>query len=398
MENDTKTEVIDQPRSNQIARRTFDGMALAHENAATQALIAKATADTQSRFIMAMRNPRNMLQVRQDVMLECKRPGFAEAAIYKLPRGGKEIRGLTIRFAEVAMRCFGNMSCEAQTLYDSDEERLVRVTTIDYETNATWQRDITIKKTKEVKQLKNGERAIRSRPNSFGDIVHLVAATDDDMRMKEGAEISRAARTAILRLVPGHIQDEAEELCEQLIVADAKTRLEKDPDGEKNRMLDAFATLSVSAVDVEVLLGHKLDRISPAELADLKLTFQAIRAGEISVQEALALAGNAKSKTPATRDAKTAPANGNGPASQPPVKPDEPPEKATGGKGAQATKDKIKAEKARAAPVEQTPTTTPSEPVKDGYEVRSCAACGVTIEVPVSDPPNAQCYACSQSE
>lgn len=418
-ENDTSTDEHDldaskptPARSNQLVRREFAGVAMAHENAATQALIAKATADTQSRWIMAQRCPRDMDNVRALVKRECERPGFAEVAMYAVPRGGGMITGLSIRFAEVAMRCMGNMSAEAQTLFDSDEERLVRITTTDFESNATWTRDITVKKTIERKKLKGGERALRTRVNSYGDPVYVVPANDDEVATKEASAISKASRTGILRLVPGHIQDEVKKLCAEII----KGKAAKDPDGEKRRMFDAFGEINVMPPDIARLLGHPNDRISPAELVWLRQVFVAISNGDMGIDEAIASAEGtrAKSQSPAakTAPAKTAeakPANGNG---------QTPPPAATtaapAGKGTTAAKDKIKnaskpAEKTEAPPTQETKATEPSPaaappkaepppaPIKDGYEERQCADCGAAIDVPIGDPVGAICYACSQA-
>jgi hypothetical protein len=306
------------PRTNALVRRGFGDVTLAHENSATQALIAKATADIQARWIMAMRQPRDIAEVRQMILKECKRPGFAKVAIYAVPRGEKQIRGLSIRFAEVAMRCMSNMGCEAQTIFDSDDERIVRITATDFETNATWSRDITIKKTVERKFLKRGQRPRGERVNSYGDRVYIVDGTDDDVATKESSAISKAARTAILRLIPGHIQDEAFHVCETI----AKEEAAKDPDGEANKILDAFAELNVMPSALAEWLGHPFDQTTPAELVELRKLYTGLREGDLSWTEALETAGDARErakKAAAERKAAApAPAGNAAPASSPP--------------------------------------------------------------------------------
>ncbi len=419
----------DAPHTNQMITRRFDGVSLAHENAATQALIAKATADTQSRWVMAMKKPRNPHDVRQLIIAECKRPGFAKTAMYSIPRAGKMVTGLSIRFAEVAMRCMGNLSCEAQTLYDSDEERVIRVTATDFETNTTWPRDITIKKTVERKQLARGQRPIRQRANSFGDTVYIVEATDDEIAFKEAAAISKAARTAILRLIPGHLQDLAKDLVTQTLTDAAS----KDPAGEANQMFDAFAGLNIMPSDIAQWLGHAVDRITPAEIVELKFLYVALRDQDMSWADALENADKIRER--AKKAAPSKPANGaatpaantNEPKTTPATTTAQPaPDKtaASTGKGTQATKDKIKGAKAEPAKTEpaSNPTTAPTPaaktepeppakdppvvtappvaeatPLKEGYEDRDCTMCGCPIEVPKTDPAGAQCYACSRA-
>ncbi len=409
MSNDDTTDHDDAPpaRANQMVRRGFDGMTMAHENAATQALVAKATADIQARWLMAMKRPRDMNEVRQMIMKECKRPGFVDVAIYAVPRGANMIRGLSIRFAEVAVRCMGNISVESQTIYDSDEERIIRVTATDFETNATWPRDITVKKTVERKQLRQGQRPLRERVNSYGDRVYIVEATDDDVATKEAAAISKAARTAILRLIPGHIQDEAFDLCEKI----AEDKAAKDPDHEKNAAFDAFASLNIMPTDIAQWLGHGVDRITPAETSELRKLYVSLREGEANWADALELAaarrkasaGKSKgapkpSAAEATPPKDAAPANDQ----RPNQAPADDKKTTTTGKGTAAVKDKIK-EKAEAKeaekPAEQSRGDEAPAPVppKDGYEDRECSMCGAEIEVPIGDPQGAVCYACSNS-
>lgn len=412
-----------EPGTNQLVRRNFEGVTLAHEGPATQALIAKETAMIQARWIMAMKRPRSIDVVRQMLLQECKRVGFAEKAIYAVPRGDKTIRGLTIRFAEVAMRCMTNMSAEAVTIFDTDEERLVRVTATDYESNTTWQRDITVKKTMERKFLKRGQQPIRTRTNSWGDPVHIVEATDDDVTMKEGSAISKTSRTAILRLIPGDLQDEMFRLCDSLMSDKAR----KDPEAKKKDVLDAFAGLSIMPNQLEEWLAHPIAQITPAELVELGQLYRALREGEIDWRDAMDGAEEARARAKAA--AKAAPKTGAPAAAATTAKPADAPKtdaapktadkaptatatttaapaaapkaddakpedkKTSSGKGTAAVKDKISKPAEEAKPA-AAPTAAPPPP---GKEERECSMCGVPIDVPVEVPKGTQrCYGCSE--
>lgn len=269
--------------TNQMVRQGFQGMELAGENAATQAMIAKSRADVESRFIMALRFPRNMHNVRQNLITECKRTGFAQTAIYALPRGDKMIRGLTIRAAEVAARCMGNMPIEITTIFDSDDQRMVRVMVTDLESNVTWSRDITIQKTVERKFLKRGQHAIRERSNSFGERVYIVEATDDDVMTKEAALVSKTARTLILRMMPGHLKAEMFEICDEIIAK----KIDADPDAERRRMCDSFAEFGVTPTDIETFIGTDLAKMTAAEMTTMRYLYGGIRDGETTWKTAL---------------------------------------------------------------------------------------------------------------
>lgn len=415
-------------RQHQIMRRGFDGVQLAHEGPATQALIAKETATIQARWIMALRAPRNLLQVRQLLLKECQQPGFAEKAIYSVPRGGNnKVTGMSIRFAEVGMRVMGNMSCESVTIFDNDEERLVRVTVTDYETNAHWQRDITVKKTIERKQLRRNESPIRTRINSFGDPVYICEATDDDTRTKEAAEISKAARTGILRLIPGHITAEMRSLCERLQLD--KNRA--DPGAELKKIVDNFADRNVLPAQLEAYLGHPMDQIVPAEITMLQQLFRGLREGDIT-SWAEAMEGSEAARKVATEahkkvvaaaraaqqqgqpagQAAPGPAAGQArpaqtaPTSTATAQPAE--TKTSSGKGTQAAKEKLakKDEKPAdppAAKKDEKPTPAPLELVpqdRGAPEVEfDCALCGVPGLMAAKDTPkkDVMCEACRNS-
>jgi hypothetical protein len=280
---DFEEQSDDQPRANQLVRRSFEGVATLMNNAATQALTAKATADINARWMIAMHRPRQLMDVRQDMLKECSRPKFAASAIYAVPRGKTMIRGLSIRFAEAVMKAMGNMGAEAQTLYDSEEERTVRVTVTDFEGNTAWSRDLTIKKTKEIRFLKSGQKPLRQRANSFGDTVYIVEATDDDVTVKEAAQISKASRTGILRLVPAWLLSECQERCEQTMANKAAI----DPDAERRKVFDAFSGLNVKPSWLSEWLGHPLDQATPAEIVLLQQLYRAIRDGETTPDDAM---------------------------------------------------------------------------------------------------------------
>lgn len=371
-------------QANTMQRRDLGGTSLTVENQATAALVAKARADIEARWVMAMRMPRNLDLVRQEIIRECKRPGFAEAAIYYRPvGGGKVAEGLSIRFAEVAMRCFRNMPCETQTIYDSDAERIVRVTVTDLEANVTWSKDITIKKTVERKQLKRGQRSLSDRINSYGDRVFLVEATEDDVAVKEAAMISKTARTLILRCIPGNIQDEAKALCKQI----AADKTAADPAAARNRIFDAFATLNVMPPDLEKWLGHSVQQATPVELENLRGLYMAIRDGETTWADALAGVPDA-AKAPAAKPAPVAPTGGSpptpadvasAPQAQPQAKP-EAPAKPSGSKGT----SKLKETMASTKPAESEPVTT-----------AAASAAQPTVKIVESPGPEGEKFACS---
>lgn len=249
---------------------------------ATSASSALATASINARYIVAERRPRDWDDVRVKLLKECKRTSFAARAIYSLPRGGKKIEGLTVRFAEAMIRTSGNVAQETRTLYDDPEKRLIKVSVTDLESNACYERDVVIDKT--VERSKPGERVIISqRMNSANQPVYIVQCTDDELLAKEGAIISKTFRTLSLRFLPADIIEE----CNIALRATLDAEVKADPDAARKAIADAFASIGVQPSDVKAYLGHDLATSSPAELSHLRGLYAAIRDGEVTWADAL---------------------------------------------------------------------------------------------------------------
>ena len=251
---------------------------------ASSAVAAQAKAMVESRYVMAMRNPRNMDQVRLDLMKECKRPSFADnkSAYYVKPIGNG-VEGLGIRFVEVALRCMKNVLVETSMIFEDEMKEVHRVSVTDLEANVTYPLDVRVSKTVERAKPNSDGSFISVRKNSYGKDVYTVVGTDDDILNKRGALISKAMRTLGLRIIPGDLCDEAESIIKRV-------RLDKaaaDPDAERKAIVDAFAELGVSATDLHSYLGHPLAQCSPVQLVQLRGIFGAIKDGEATWQTVL---------------------------------------------------------------------------------------------------------------
>lgn len=281
---------------NQLVVRNEFANELAGQDTASTAVAAQAKALVEARYIMAIRRPRDMDVVRERMLKECLRPSFAAVARYTKPIGrdrSKWPTGPSIRFAEAAVRCMTNITVETMTVYDDREKRIVRVTVTDLEANVPYSQDVTIAKTIERRQKKDGDTVISTRTNSYGDTLYILEATDDDIINKQQALISKAVRTLGLRLIPGDIVDEC---MDQVIVTQANGDAQ-DPDTAKRKLFDAFAGLGVQANQLKEYLGHEAHTLAPKDLADLRSLYAAIRDGETTWREVMdtrAAAGEAK--------------------------------------------------------------------------------------------------------
>ncbi len=264
---------------NELATQTYNPPA-GVESAST-AMAAQAKAMVESRYVMAMRNPRNIDQVRLSLLKECHRPSFAHnKSTYYVKPIGKGVEGLGIRFVEVALRCMKNVLIETNMIFEDAEKEIHRVSVTDLESNITYPLDVRVSKTVERSKPMDDGSYISVRTNSYGKPVYTVTGTDDDILNKRGALISKAIRTLGLRIIPGDLCDEAEEIIKKIRLDETA----KDPDAARKNLVDAFSEIGVSADDLTKYLGHEMAKCSPAQLVNLRGLYGAIKDGEATWQ------------------------------------------------------------------------------------------------------------------
>jgi hypothetical protein len=249
--------------------------AMGYVDPAAVAAAEAVKARIQSAYIMAMQKPRSYDQARIKILDACQRPSFAEKVRYSKPVGGSRIVGPSIRFAELALREWGNILYENQVVYDDEMTRRIQVTIIDLETNATFGAAVQISKTVERKNNKDRE-VISERVNSRGEKVYVVRATDDEIINKQSAMISKTLRNEGLRLIPQEIIEEAIEVSQETM----QSQDAKDPDAARKKVVGAFNALGVQPKDLEQYLRHPLGQCVPAELQELRSIYSSIRDGE----------------------------------------------------------------------------------------------------------------------
>ena len=228
---------------------------------------------------MAERHPRDLDVVREKLLKECRRPGFAKAARYVKPIG-RGVEGVSIRFAESAIRIMGNISVDTMTVYDDREKRIVRVIVVDCENNIPYSSDITLEKTVERRTIQKSDEVVRTRQNRQGTTLYVISATEDDLLNKQNALVSKAIRTNGLRLVPADIIEE----CMEEVLRTQANEDAADPDAARRKLFDSFNKLGVTVAELKFYLGHD-STPSPAEMGKLRGIYAALRDGETTWRE-----------------------------------------------------------------------------------------------------------------
>jgi hypothetical protein len=262
---------------------TKQSAALEKRELASDVLAAQGRAQVQARYLVARQNPRDWDQVRQRLLRDCDRPFFADAALYSKPMGNSKVTGLSIRFAEAAQRAMGNIMPERLMIYDDATKRIVRMAITDLEANVTHFKDIVLEKTVERKD-KKGRAVLSQRMNSYGDVVYLVEATEDELLTKEAAITSKIERMLTLKILPADIQEEAIDAVRNT----QRKRDKEDPQAAKNKLIDAFDELGVRVPDLKAFLGaDSLDNLQPKDLEQLRAVYTAIKEGETNWREVM---------------------------------------------------------------------------------------------------------------
>lgn len=250
------------------------------QNSGALALAEQVKATVQAKFLMAYQCPRDTEDARQRLLASCRRPGFAKKAIYHKPIG-KGIEGPSIRFAEEAIRTWGNIDVDTLIIFEDEFVRKIRVTCTDLERNASFAKSLTIDKTVERSNKKDRD-VISQRTNSKGSITYIVKATEDELNQKEAALISKAIRNEGLRLIPDDIVEEA-------LAIVKKTRsgsIEKNISDEQKRIFDAFAQLGIQPKQLREYIGHN-NPFDANEIGELRAIYQTINDGEAKFSDYL---------------------------------------------------------------------------------------------------------------
>lgn len=265
----------------------MQSMALtAQENAPTSMTVgdggaSQAQAMVLAQFAMADRRPRNMASVVNRLNYLASRPSYAESAVYALPRGGKQIEGLSIRAAEAIANAYGNIRFGSNVVSETGEYVYGVGWACDLETNAyneqAWRAPKTIeRKSKDAKSVVVGQRI-----NSFGETVFIIEAPEGEMRVTANSEASRAVRTAILRVIPADVQEDFMKACK----AKAKSRDKSDPEDAKRRVLGAFNDAGISSAQLSAYTRLDLSGDISQHLDRLRALFASVRDGEITAAE-----------------------------------------------------------------------------------------------------------------
>lgn len=244
----------------EVNDKVSDGIPAMLEQGSIAVSLARAEVDQQ--ITTARAYPRSITRAVQNITtLATLDEKSAEECIYALPRGGKPIKGPSVRLAEIISSQWGNCRVGARVVHVDRFEKFVEAEGVfhDLETNTA-----------------TTARVRRRISNKQGKLF------DDDMIVVTGnAACAIAKRNAILGAVPKAVWRKAYEAVESVIMGDVKTLAER-----RGRAIAAFGAFGVTPEQLFTALGvGGEDDIGLEHLGTLTAMRAAIKNGEATVEE-----------------------------------------------------------------------------------------------------------------
>jgi hypothetical protein len=252
--------------------------------------IARATKEVEAKIIMAKKFPRVESQAYQRLMNTCSRSNFAASGMYAYRKGGTQVEGPSIRFAEAAARAWGNIESGWREINRTKGNSLVEAYAWDLETNYRATLEFTVPHSNYSKSKGN-----------------TPLENDRDIYEKIANQAARRERKCILKCIPEDVIEDAIVRMNEALksdIGDIKKKIRS--------MISSFKEIGISESQLEKRVGNKLAACSSTQIIQLGKIFMSIKDGaskasdwfeteEIEVKKKTV--SKKSSKTPMAQDA-----------------------------------------------------------------------------------------------
>lgn len=221
--------------------------------------------EVKAAIFLAKQFPRNEIIAEDNILKQCKRKRFAEAALYSFPRGNELVEGVTIRFAEALARAWGNIQYSVIELETESGVSTMLAYAWDCEKNikSTRQFDVAL-----VRDTKSGS--------------YLVKTMRDQYEIK-AAYAARFLRGCILNIIPNDIVESAVEIIKRTMLED-----EENLNIEEKRMKTVEflnLKLQVTKEDLEEILNCEYNSWTENHIINLRLIYNGIKEGQLKLSD-----------------------------------------------------------------------------------------------------------------
>ena len=236
------------------------GTAKKHENI-NQGVIeiesSKAVAEAQGKPVIAKRFPRDEFAAFEKLMNACSRQSLAEKAIYSYPRSGNNITGPSIRLAEEAARCWGNVDFGVKELSQKEGESEMMAYCWDMETNVMSSQQFV---GHHVMDTKKGVKKLTEQRDIYENNANMAG---------------RRLRARILAILPPDLIEAALAKCRETLAGTSEVPLED----RIRKMVSAFEQISVRREMLEKRMGHDISMMTKEELVEHITIYNSIKEG-----------------------------------------------------------------------------------------------------------------------
>lgn len=206
----------------------------------------KAIAEAQGKLVIAKRFPRDEMAAYERLMTACSRIGLAEKALYSYPRANQTVSGATIRLAEEAARCWGNIDFGIKELSQKDGESEMMAYCWDMETNVISSQQFVVR---HVKDAKGSTKTLTEQRDIYENNTNMA---------------SRRLRSRILAVLPPDYVESAIEQCKKTLAGQSTKPLE---DRIKDLVV-AFGKFGIKKDLLDKRLGKSMDTMTFEEYSE----------------------------------------------------------------------------------------------------------------------------------
>lgn len=239
-------------------------VAVQADTAASKQNQSRELAETQTKYLMAERFPRDVVASMDRILNAFTRPKLAEKAQYQFSRGGTDIVGPSIRAFEAIAQQWGNMEQGFREL-----QRGIGPDGVPFSEVEAFCWDLQSRTSKRLQFIVRHWRDTKSggyKLKDERDIYELVAN-----------QAQRRVRACIQAMIPGDVVDAA---MDQAAIT-LRTTADCSPEAMA-KMLTAFEPYGVNKEHIEKRIQRRLDSITPAQVVTLKRIYASLR-DEMSV-------------------------------------------------------------------------------------------------------------------
>lgn len=227
---------------------------------------SRAIAEVQAMVLVAQRAPRDETRAMSQAMSSCSQRAVADRAFFSFSRGGSSVNGESIHLATELARCWGNIDYGIMELARDDVAGHTEMLAFawDLETNAKSRQTFIVPHARDTRQGKKPLTDMR-------DIYENNA--------NNGA---RRLRECIFRVLPPYLKVAAAQRCREVL---EKGEGDQPLPARIATAIERFSKIGISIDRIEAKHGPNA-RWTPVELANLQITYQSIRQGETTADEA----------------------------------------------------------------------------------------------------------------